>query len=78
MSIILWPQVSTHAGNSRDVLSFQRGILPILRVSVLVLEVAFRSLLTVLIIRLYRQDYVCNRSEVRISEWCYMVSIDQR
>ncbi|KAI9460070.1 hypothetical protein HD554DRAFT_1598519 [Boletus coccyginus] len=30
-SIILWPQVSTHAGNSRDVLSFQRGILPLLR-----------------------------------------------
>ncbi|KAI9460073.1 hypothetical protein HD554DRAFT_1598622 [Boletus coccyginus] len=31
ISIMLWPQVSTHAGNSRDVLSFQRGILPILR-----------------------------------------------
>ncbi|KAI9456882.1 hypothetical protein HD554DRAFT_1839076 [Boletus coccyginus] len=31
INIMLWPQVSTHAGNSREVLSFQRGILPILR-----------------------------------------------
>ncbi|KAH0839427.1 hypothetical protein J3R83DRAFT_202 [Lanmaoa asiatica] len=40
IDIIRWPRVSANVGNSRDVLSFQRGILPILRVSVLlVLEV---------------------------------------
>jgi hypothetical protein len=31
IDIIRWPQVSARAGNNRDVLSFQRGILPILR-----------------------------------------------
>ncbi|KAF8128159.1 hypothetical protein EV363DRAFT_1585143 [Boletus edulis] len=31
IDIIRWPQVSAHAGNNREVLSFQRGILPILR-----------------------------------------------
>ncbi|KAG9309779.1 hypothetical protein JVU11DRAFT_10153 [Chiua virens] len=33
VDIIRWPKVSAQAGNSREVLSFQRGTLPILRVS---------------------------------------------
>ncbi|KIK93721.1 hypothetical protein PAXRUDRAFT_828683 [Paxillus rubicundulus Ve08.2h10] len=31
VDIFRWPQVSAHAGSSRDILSFQRGILPVLR-----------------------------------------------
>ncbi|KAF9227364.1 hypothetical protein BS17DRAFT_747823 [Gyrodon lividus] len=31
IDILRWPQVSAHAGSSREVLSFQRGILPLLR-----------------------------------------------
>jgi hypothetical protein len=70
IDIIRWPQVSARAGNNRDVLSFQRGILPILRVSLLlVLEAIFTSLLTVLIIRLCCQEYARNPSEVRSFEW---------
>jgi hypothetical protein len=40
VDILRWPQVSAHAGSSRNILSFQRGILPVLRVrlSFLLLE----------------------------------------
>ncbi|KIJ68146.1 hypothetical protein HYDPIDRAFT_107807 [Hydnomerulius pinastri MD-312] len=31
IDIIRWPRVSTHAGSSREILSFQRGTLPLLR-----------------------------------------------
>lgn len=54
IEIIRWPQVSTRAGNNREVLSFQRGILPILRVRVFL----FLGLLSVHFSQYLSSDFV--------------------
>lgn len=73
IDIIRWPKVSTRAGSNREVLSFQRGILPVLRVSVfLVLEVTFRSLFAVHVIRLCCEEYTRHPSQVGHLKVYYM------
>ena len=60
-----WSQVSAHAGNNCDTLSFQRGILPILRIGLpLALKPALCLLFTVLVVRFCCQEYTGNPSQV--------------
>ena len=73
-----WPQVSAHAGNNRDMLSFQRGILPILRVGLLLaLKPAFRLLFTVLVVRFCYQKYAGNPSQVSSPDSYFTFDADQ-
>ncbi|KAF8959737.1 hypothetical protein BDZ97DRAFT_1666780 [Flammula alnicola] len=51
VDVINWPEVSTRAGSNRDVLSFQRGILPLLRY--MSSEFVIKSTLVTLTNRLY-------------------------